>query len=263
MLIQNNLPPKYKNSIRYVYNYFKDFNQGGQESVHYWVNDISHNELKFHLERIRNAPEMKASIAQFYKGHLIEPSHQSDEVYLSVSPTSRKGSDIALSDCHYDAPFQYVHQGGCRFLRLILALNHNQDVFTEVGGVKSLLSTGDYNVLDYNADYQCVHGSIPKARDRLLLKLHFVVVPPGTNKRWVHFCKSINNWWTHFSREMMRDAISPQSAGAHTKKYLVLAARWLWNNFYVVSSMLVAIVVVLYVCVCIFCRRELQSPPAH
>lgn len=249
MLIQDNLPNKYINSINYIYEKYKNINIGGTNSIHYWINEIQDKELKYHLNRLRNAQEIKNTIKRNYQKYTIESSHNSDEIYLSVSPTDRVGSDITLSDCHYDAPFKYIYQGGCKFLRVILALNENKSVYTQVEDSTSILSTGDYNIIDYNADYHCVRGNINKKKNRILLKLHFIVIPPNTDKRWSIFSKYINDRWTHFSRNMMRDSIEPNNNIAYIKKYTVLSARFFWNNFYYFIITLIIIIQIIKITV--------------
>ena len=49
MLIHNTLPKKYFNSIEYVYNYYKNKNLEGNHSVHYWINQVGHPTLQYHL----------------------------------------------------------------------------------------------------------------------------------------------------------------------------------------------------------------------
>jgi hypothetical protein len=146
-----------------------------------------------------------------------------------VSPSHIHGSDITLSDCHYDAPFKYIYQEGNIFLRLILSVNENKTVYTQIEDATSLLSTGDYNIIDYNQDYHCVHGKIPKNKDRVLLKLHYIAKPKYSTDISTEFCKYINDSWTHLSRELMRDSINPITLTQHVKKNIVLFSRFIWN----------------------------------
>ena len=246
MLIHNSLPTSYNNSINYIYNTYKDENINGESSIHYWINNIDNKELQYHLNRIRNAPEIKNTIKKYYIEHNVEPSTDSDEVYLSVSPSNREGSDVTLSDCHYDAPFKYIYQGNCKFLRLIIALNENNNVYTQVNDETSLLTTGNYNIIDYNKDYHCVHGKIPENKNRIMLKLHYIAVPYNTNKNWIVFCRKINNWWTHFSRETMRDSIKPSNLTEYIKKYIVLLSRLIWNYMFFLLFFLVFFFIIVY-----------------
>ena len=193
MLIHNQLPITYDESINYVYEHYKNENVTGEKSIHYWIDDVNNKELMKHLNCLRNATEIKKQIALNYPNHNVLSVHSSDEIYLSVSPSHRQGSDITLSDCHYDAPFKYIYQEGNVFLRLILSVNENKTVYTQVEDATSLLSTGDYNIIDYNQDYHCVHGKIPKNKDRVLLKLHYIAQPKYSTDISTEFCKYINN----------------------------------------------------------------------
>lgn len=233
MLIHNTLPKKYINSINYINNYFKNYNLNGISSIHYWINDVDDEELRYHIDILRNAPEIKNTIKEHYSDCSVESSSNSDEIYLSVSPSNRTGSDITLSDCHYDAPFKYIYQGGCKFLRLILALNENNSVYTQVEEKTSLLTTGNYNIIDYNKDYHCVNGEIPPGKNRIMLKLHYICVPYNTNKNWVIFCRNINDWWTHVSRETMRESIKPTTLFGHIQKYIVLTFTFIYSYIHI------------------------------
>ena len=102
MLIHSTLPEKYKSNIDDIYNHYKNNNLSGEGSVHYWINDIENDQLVRKINIIRNAEEIKDEIKKHYPDYSILSVHESDEVYLSVSPSKRVGSDIGLSDCHYD-----------------------------------------------------------------------------------------------------------------------------------------------------------------
>lgn len=247
MLIDGKLPNIYNSDINGCYMQLKDYNLKGENSIHYWINDIKDENLLFHLNKIRNAPEIKKNIQENYTNHEIISVHNSDEIYLSVSPKERKGSDIALSDCHYDAPFKYIYQGGNIFLRVILALNENDSVYTEVENKKSLISKSEYNIIDYNQDYHCVHGEIPKNKNRVLLKLHFIAKPNGSPQIWTDFCEYINNSWTHLSRELMRNSIEPKTFLETIFQYIVLGSRYLWSyTWYILAIIFIILCYYLY-----------------
>jgi hypothetical protein len=246
MLIHDTLPSKYTHNIQFVYNNYKNNNLNGESSLHYWIDNIKDKELLEKINIIRNAPEIIRELEKNYPGYKIITVHESDEIYFSVSPSKRQGSDIGLSDCHYDAPFKYIYQGGNVFLRAILALNENNTVYTQVEDKTSLLSTGDYNVIRYNEDYHCVHGSIPANSNRILLKIHFIAIPPDTNPIWSDFCRYINNNWTHFSREMMRDSIKPETVQGYFKQYLVLISGFTWNNINIILIIFAFLILVFW-----------------
>jgi hypothetical protein len=106
MLIEDKLPSSYTAAAQYIEDYYKGHNNN--TSTHYWIDRIDDQTLRLRLEELRNAQEIKQSLVQAYPNYQIIPVQSSDEVYISVDPSKRKHSDIALSDCHYDAPFKYV-----------------------------------------------------------------------------------------------------------------------------------------------------------
>jgi len=246
MLIDGKLPNIYDTHINQSYMHLKDLNLKGENSIHYWINNIKDEKLLFHLNKLRNAPEIKKTILEKYTNHEIISVHNSDEIYISVSPKERKGSDIALSDCHYDAPFKYIYQGGNVFLRVILALNENDTVYTEVENKKSLISRSEYNIIDYNQDYHCVHGEIPNNKNRILLKLHFIAKPINSHQFWTDFCEYINNSWTHLSRELMRISIEPKTFLETIIKYIVLGSRLFWNYTWYILTIIFILLYLLY-----------------
>ena len=211
MLIEGKLPIKYKIYADKVYLYYKNNNEKQNISKHYWINDVSNINIKYSLDMLRNAPEIKNKINEHYPEYIIKPITKSDEVYISVDPSLRKNSDISLSECHYDAPFKYVYQCGNKFIRIILSLNYNDSTYTRIGNKKSLLSTLDFNGIDYNNDYHCVEGNIPNNKTRILLKLHFICINRNSSNSCVNWTEFINNKWTHFSRELMRNSNEPKS----------------------------------------------------
>ena len=244
MLIHDKLPKKYNNSIDYIYNYYKNNNLYGLTSIHYWINDVKYNNLKQHLNRIRTSHYFKKAISKYYPNYKVISVPQSDEIYLSVSPIHRTGSDVTLSDCHYDAPFRMIPQGGNIFLRAILALNENNTVYTQVEDKTSKLTKGDFNIIDYNKDYHCVKGKIPKNSDRIILKLHFVAIPKTSPKFLTDFCIYINNGYTHLSRNMMRDSIKPKTIVQHLKKYIVRTCHHMYNHYYIYSILVIVIIII-------------------
>lgn len=231
MLIQGTLSDAYLKYASYICEYFANIHKGSvTSSVHYWIDSITDRDLRFALDALRNANGIKEQIQTAYAGYSVLNVPSSDEVYISVDPSKRKNSDVALSDCHYDAPFKYVPQCGNKFIRIILALNENNTTFTTVEDKTSTLSTLDFNGIDYNNDFHCVQGYIPKDKVRILLKLHFLCVHPGSSVWCANFTEGINDKWTHISRELMRRSAQPQTFTDHALSYVIQTARYTYNN---------------------------------
>lgn len=228
MLIEGKLPKSYLNDVIYIEQYYS--NHGNDSSTHYWIDEINDTVLKSKIDNVRNAEEIIDEIKKHYPKHNIVPVHSSDEVYISVDPSKRRNSDIALSDCHYDAPFKYVPQCGNKFIRVILAITKNKTTYTTIEKKTSLLDRLDFNGMDYNSDYHCVKGFIPKGDIRILLKLHFLCVDPQSTQICKNFTWYINDKWTHISREAMRMSAKPQTFFEYFIGFFIVFLSKLYNN---------------------------------
>jgi len=237
MLIEDRLPEYYIKDIEYIEKYYSGHTS--DTSTHYWINKVEDTNLKQKLERIRNAPEIINKIQYHYPKFTIKPIHSSDEVYISVDPSKRKNSDIALSDCHYDAPFKYVPQCGNKFIRVILAITKNKTTYTTIENKKSLLDRLDFNGMDYNNDYHCVKGYIPENDIRILLKLHFLCINPESSQSCANFTEYINDKWTHLSREAMRISTNPKNPFESILGLVIVLLSKIYNNSRILFFLLI------------------------
>lgn len=244
MLIEGKLPNNYLNSCKIIESYYKKKHKDNEQSIHYWINSIEDINIKKQLNILRYTDEIKKKIQEFYPDYIIENVTESDEVYISVDPSKRKNSDIALSDCHYDAPFKYVPQGGNKFIRVILSVTKNNTTYTTIENKKSMLSTLDFNGMDYNSDYHCVNGYIPTGEIRIILKLHFICIHPKSSKWYINFCKELNNNWTHISREVMRKSVSPNSITDHILNYIILTSRYIYIYINVIMIIILILIII-------------------
>jgi len=253
-MIEGKLPTyAYANHAQNITSYFKSirYNDENVTSVHYWIDTIDAPlHVRNSIKALRDAPVIIDKIQESYPGYRIVPEKNSDEVYLSVDPLKRRNSDVVLSDCHYDAPFKYVPQCGNVFIRIILALNENTTTYTTIESNKSVLSTLDFNGVDYNNDYHCVKGYIPPGEIRILLKLHFLCIHPTSPQSCIKFTHDLNNSWTHFSRELMRKSADPTTSLEHVISFVVLGCSKLYNNsniLYVGIGLMVALSIIFIV----------------
>ena len=159
---------------------------------------------------------------------------ESDEVYWAVSPKQAGGSDRVLVDCHYDAPFSWIPTGGVTYYRVIVAMNENTTVTTvfPTENASTKMTTGDYHGLDYNTDWHCVDGQISAGKHRILLKLHYLIVPDAAkNSGWPQFVRWMNVFWTKCSRETMRMSAEPANPFEWLVATFVNACRIIFNNY--------------------------------
>jgi hypothetical protein len=239
MLIEGRLSDIYNKDAEYVENYYKGHDN--KKSTHYWIDKIKDDNLKSRLEKLRDAEEIIKKIQSAYPNHTIVPVKSSDEVYISVDPSKRNNSDIALSDCHYDAPFKYVPQCGNVFIRVILALTKNNTTYTTIEDKTSLLDKLDFNGMDYNSDYHCVKGYIPKDTTRILLKLHFLCIHKDSSEGCKNFTEYINDKWTHLSRESMRMSAEPTNPLEFLLGWIIVLLSKIYNN-----SRIILVIIILF-----------------
>ena len=200
---------------------------------HEWINNLDNMELKTYIETVRHSDVILNKIRAQFPDTRITNITESDEIYWAVSPKGAKGSDRSLVDCHYDSPFVLFPTFGVTYYRVIIATNENNNVITvfphENKRVK--MSTGDFHGLDYNKDWHCVEGEIPPDNYRVLLKLHYLIVPKGSES-YANYVKMINVWWTQLSREAMRMSANPQNILEYFVAMIVNISRILFNYGY-------------------------------
>ena len=203
-----------------------------KKAYHEWINKVEPGKFRNALESVRQNDAILNSIKKKFPDSRIEPVTESDEVYWSVSPKEAKGSDRSLVDCHYDAPFSVIPTGGVIYYRIIIAMNENKTVTTVFPeeDKKVKMNTGDFHGLDYNKDWHCVEGTIPADKYRVLLKLHYMIIPHNTQQVWIDWTRFINVTWTHLSREAMRMSADPKTPFETFIGSFVNVCRYIFNN---------------------------------
>ena len=214
---------------------------------HEWINKVEPSKYKDSLERVRTNPEILKKIHERFPNSTVKNVTEADEIYWAVSPKDAVGSDRSLVDCHYDSPYAWFPTGGVVFNRIIIACNENNTVTTVFPGenARVKMSTRDYHGLDYNKDWHCVEGSIPPGKHRVLLKMHYLITPKGSESfedcvRW------INVAWTVGSRETMRMSANPQNPWEWFVAMLVSISRIVFNNSYIFLGILAIVLVFIF-----------------
>jgi len=214
---------------------------------HEWIDSVEKSKYRTALDTIRRDPSILKKIQGKFPNMRIKSVTEADEVYWAVSPKGAIGSDRALVDCHYDSPFSWFPTGGIVFYRVIIACNENNTVTTMFPDENILvkMNTKDFHGLDYNKDIHCVEGSIPEGKYRVLLKMHYMVIPPGS-EGYELFVRKINVWWTVLSREMMRMSAKPKFWYEYIAAFIVNFCRIIYNYFYMVSILIFILLCILY-----------------
>jgi len=206
---------------------------------HEWMDKVEPSAYRTALDAVRTDSAILAKIHEKFPTFKIHSVPEADEVYWAVSPKGAVGSDRSLVDCHYDSPFAWVPTGGVVFYRVIIACNENNTVTTVFPDekIRVKMNTKDFHGLDYNQDIHCVEGAIPEGKSRVLLKMHYLVVPPGS-EAYMGWVRWINVAWTVASRETMRMSANPQNWFESFVALIVTVCRVLFNNSYKVITIL-------------------------
>jgi len=214
---------------------------------HEWIDKVESSKYRDALEKVRADGAIMEKIQSRFPNTTIKPVTEADEIYWAVSPKGAVGSDRSLVDCHYDSPFSWFPTGGVIFYRVIIACNENDTVTTTFPDedVRVKMNTKDFHGLDYNKDIHCVEGVIPKDKVRVLLKMHYLIVSPGSES-WESYVRFINVAWTVISRETMRMSANPVFWYEHIVALIVNVSRTIFNNFYTSIFILIIAYCVLY-----------------
>lgn len=226
-----------QNSINHTGNYLAN---------HVWVDQITNNKVYDNLNKVRTSNDIYNVIKSQYPHHKIKNVTDADEIYFAVSPKDATGSDRSLVDCHYDAPFSMLPTSNVIFYRVIISCNENKHVTTTFphDNIDVKMNTGDFHGLDYNKDYHCAEGEIPENKHRVLLKLHYILIPDNydDNSFSEKYIRFINVQWTHFSRKFMRMSAHPNNLIEYLMGFLVNFLRFYYNHI----TLLLLIIFIVY-----------------
>ena len=245
------LSDSYKDSdtFSYISDTSKERYSQYKKAHHEWINSVEPGRFRNSLESVRQNAAILNAIHTQFPDYRVEPVTESDEIYWSASPKEASGSDRSLVDCHYDAPFAVMPTGGVVYYRVIIAMNENNTVTTvfprENKQVK--MNTGDFHGLDYNKDWHCVEGSIPADKYRVLLKLHYLVIPRDTQQFWIDLVRFMNVTWTYLSRAIMSISANPQNLFEALIGFGVNSWRYIFNNIYVILIGIIMILITMHV----------------
>jgi hypothetical protein len=215
-----------------ISNYINKLCVGREKAHHIWTEETP-PEIHKQIEEVRTSHDVLDVIRKAFPNSRISNVREADEIYWAVSPKHAKGSDRSLVDCHYDAPFAILPTNST-YYRIIIACNENKDVITQFPSekVEVKMNTGDFHGLDYNTDYHCVEGSIPAGKYRVLLKLHYMIVPNNLSNTdmMVNLNYFLNITWTKLSRWFMRASAEPQNPIEYGMGGIVNVSRFVFNG---------------------------------
>lgn len=228
------------NISMYIYEISKNMTTAN----HIWIDKIN-DDIYTTIDKVRKSDDLYKSIRGKFPEHRIKNITEVDEIYYSASPKNAQNSDRSLVDCHYDGPFAIIPNSNIIFFRIIVSCNLNKDVSTTFpnNNIVVVMNKGDFHGLDYNKDLHCVEGSIPKKHYRVLLKLHYVLIPNNYDDNTLseRFTTYINVLWTKNSREFMRMSANPKNIFELIIGKTVNISRYIFNNIYTVLFFIIII----------------------
>jgi len=238
--MENVITGVYKNTLdlQKISTYINDNTKDKHIAHHIWVNKIEDKKIYEIVDLVRTSSDIVNEIQKKFVNYNIKNVKEADEIYYGVSPSTATFSDKSLVDCHYDAPFSLFNLGGVKFYRIIIACNENKTVKTTFPNddISVIMDTGDFHGLDYNKDLHCVYGDIPENKYRILLKLHFLIIPKELldDSFSEKFVKYINVKWTQLSRDFMRMSAKPTNSIEYIFGNIVNISRVIYNNMNII-----------------------------
>ena len=232
-VISGQLSPPIKQLLDNITEISKNRYKDNKKGIHEWVDKLDDMKLKSLIEQVRVDSSLLDNIKNKFPNASITPVTDVDEIYWAVSPKDAKVSDRLLVDCHYDTPFALIPTGGVVFYRVLVGCNENNDITTHfpAENVHIKMSVGDYHGLDFNNDYHCVTGKLEKNKFRILLKLHYAVVPKGS-EGWKEITIAWNRWWAIFSRNTMNATSNPNNYCDYFLSYIMRFFMFFYLYFY-------------------------------
>jgi len=238
---------KENGDLKYITNTASQRYSEYKTAHHEWIDKVEPSKYREALDAVRTDPVIFEKIKERFPNTTIKSVTEADEIYWAVSPKGATGSDRSLVDCHYDSPFALFPTGGITYYRVIIACNENNAVTTTFPdeNIKVKMNEKDFHGLDYNKDIHCVEGTIPEGTFRVLLKMHYLIIPNGSEpyESWV---RGINVGWTILSREAMRMSANPKYWYEYIVAFMVNFCRVVYNNIYMVLAGTCAIIILYF-----------------
>lgn len=194
-------------TIRHIYeaeacnvirNYTKDKCKDRSKTFHQYYQDCSiANRIVF--DKLKYG-SLLMKLHEHYTGQHIEAIDGMNELY--ISSIGAGGSDRVFETPHIDGPFCFLPF--CTVVRCILAVQGKDNIATVFPAVPTafVLQSHEYVVFDYNRDVHAIHSHMDRSpeRDRIVLKIHYIIAPPFLPRVVVGFYKNIHVYYNSTMR---------------------------------------------------------------
>ncbi len=233
-----------------ISNYVLNKYDNNGKGRHIWFEELQEKPIYNVLNKVRQSDQILSVFKEKFPEHEVYNMKNIDEIYFSVNPKKASNSDRMLVDCHYDTPWYYLVNGGIEIYRVLVACTENKTVETSIPkeNLSVFINKTDFYGIRYHKDYHCVHGNMDDDKFRVVLKIHFMIIPKTypENSFNERFIKSITENWTHASRYAMNQTNNPTSTFGRVMTNSIVSLRWMFNYLWVSLFFLVLIIVIIY-----------------
>jgi len=162
-------------------------------------------EIKTAFDSIKMGDILKKML-HFYPGCVLESIDGMNEIYITA--IGSVGSDRVFETEHLDGPFFFLPF--CTVLRCVFALRGNKSIITKFpeANMQVVLHTNKFVAFDYNRDAHFIWKD-PNIHDngkRILLKLHYLVVPRYMPRPIVNLYKNVHTRYNQFMRRLFLES---------------------------------------------------------
>jgi len=194
------------NSLEKIRNYCSKTDVSREKTYHEYENNLP-TAIQFAIEDIKDGTPKKLLESCF--NEKVENIDEMNELYISC--IGADGSDKVFETMHIDGPFAFLPF--CRVFRTIVTVQGNSSIFTEFPTMK-----GSYNLLtneilafdyDRNIHYIWKNDEICDNNVRIILKLHYIVVPTYLPKHVVKLSKKLHVDYNSLMRNLFLNSQAP------------------------------------------------------
>uniref|UniRef100_A0A6C0B8S4 Aspartyl/asparaginy/proline hydroxylase domain-containing protein n=1 Tax=viral metagenome TaxID=1070528 RepID=A0A6C0B8S4_9ZZZZ len=196
--------------------------------------------IKDRADIIKNGDIMR-TLNWHYNGDIVENIDGMNEIYISAIGSN--GSDKVFETAHIDGPFFFLPF--CTVLRCIVGIQGSSNIVTCFPYINEehTIMTNDFLAFDYNRHTHLIYeiGSHQKTNPRILLKLHYLIVPRFIPRPIAQVYKQMHIKYNSFMRTTFLASQKKDSLLAKVVNGGTVFYCWFYNNKDTLASMTGAI----------------------
>ena len=189
-------------AIGILHNYIQSLGLPTNKTFHRFESELPG--LEYNAIQFIKYSNIITNIYNSFPNHSIHSIVEMNELYVSC--IGADGSDRVFETPHIDGLFAWLPS--CNVFRCIVAIQGNRDIQTifPLSENKYTLDTMDYVAFDYNRSVHYIYatsppeGTMPDKRERIILKLHYLICPEWMPDCIIELYKSIHGNYNAFLR---------------------------------------------------------------